>query len=152
MHRAKKPPGDLPARYTKNKKTELLCGLEARIKQKEPPMNIDNVYEAYSRLDGFRKNIPEDKNHIKENYVVQYHQIVDLLESVSEKKLQNFKVPPNELERLMATYNTETGQATYTDERYCERAMLLIKVDALLTYFAMMTNTAPKRPIGFNAP
>lgn len=115
-------------------------------------MNIDDVYEAYSRLDGFRKNIPEDRNHIKENYVGQYHQIVDLLESVSGKKLQNFRVPPNEFERLMATYDSETEQATYTDERYCERAMLLMKVDALLTYFAMITNSAPKRPIGFNPP
>lgn len=112
-------------------------------------MNIVALYEAYSRLDGFRRNVPENGIHIKENYVVQYHQIVDLLESVSGKQLQNFRVPPNELERLMATYNTETEQATYTNERYCERAMLLMKVDALLTFFAMQTNTSEKRPIGF---
>lgn len=112
-------------------------------------MSIGSLPEAYSRLDGFRRNMPETATHIKENYINEYHQIVDILETVIQKPLQGFRIQSSELARMEATFDSESEQCTYTNEYYCEKAMLLMKVDALIVFLSTSANSSEKRRIGF---
>jgi hypothetical protein len=112
-------------------------------------MDTVTLYEAYARLVALKNNIPDNKN-IKDIYVSQYHELIDILESSSDLSLKGFRIPDNALKRHQKSYNPNTYETTFTDERYCERSMLLLKLEALIMFFEMQTNPSEKRPIGFN--
>ena len=120
-------------------------------------MNQDNIIRVYTRLLGLKNNLPKDCFGIKENYVNDYHQIVDILARETEISLDEFMVPDQEMENKMTSCwpdNEFFGQkagAKYSKDRYCERELFLSKLDALLSYFQIKYLSGDKpQEIGFD--
>ena len=119
-------------------------------------MNQDLIIRTYSRLVALKNNLPEDSD-TKEKYVKDYHDIIVLLENETGLSLDEFQVPEIELEyRITSSWpslpNIQEGGRTYSKDRYCERPMLLSKIDALLSYFQIRFLSEEKRSIGFQLP
>lgn len=109
------------------------------------------LLEAYTRLDGFKNNVPQYLLSIPESYIQQYHLILDLLEETAKFNLSGFHVPPHEVSPLLASFSPEEGE-TYTKDRFCKRPILMMKVDAVLSFFKILmdnTNNTNKEIIGF---
>lgn len=109
------------------------------------------LLEAYTRLDGFKNNIPQTPNSVQESYVHQYHLILDLLEETSKYNLSGFRVPPHEISPLIASVDADEG-VKYTEGRFCKRPILMMKVDAVLSFFKILMNNTDntnKEIIGF---
>ena len=106
-------------------------------------MSQIELFEAYSRLEGLKNNIP-NKDSIRDNYVIDYHSILDLLEKITNINLSGFRVPSEELK----PYQWHTGDTTR--EKYCPRPVLMMKVDAVLMFFRFQMGDSEKKPIGFS--
>ena len=123
-------------------------------------MNQDNIIRAYTRLIALKDHLPEKGWGVKENYINDYHQIIDILSKETGTSLDEFKIPNGEINpRITSVWPSipslgqRSGQ-TFTDERYCERALFLSKIDAILSYFQIvyLSNGEEKNKIGFQAP
>ncbi len=120
-------------------------------------MNQDNIIRAYARLIALKDHLPEKGWGVKENYINDYHQIIDILSKETETSLTEFKIPNGEINYEVTSfwpddpYTGEQDGQTYTDERYCERALFLSKIDAILSYFkiAYLSRVEEKPQIGF---
>ena len=123
-------------------------------------MNQDNIIRAYTRLVALKDHLPEKGWGVKENYINDYHQIIDILSKETGTSLDEFKIPNREINYKVTSiwpddpYTGEQGGQTHTDERYCERALFLSKIDTILSYFQIvyLSNGEEKNKIGFQAP
>lgn len=93
------------------------------------------LLEAYARLKGLKANLPATPPWIKDHYVREFHEILELLQQGSGFDLTRFKVP-SEAQVAVA------GRIEY------DRAFLKAKIDALLTLFELQSSE-PKPRIGF---
>ena len=115
---------------------------------------METILRAYSRLVALKQNLPKNYD-IHEKYVRDYHEIVDLLARETNSSLDEFKVPESEIQhRVTSSWPSilSIGQKagkTYSKDRYCERALLLSKLDALLSYFQIKYLSQEKPEIGF---
>jgi hypothetical protein len=97
-----------------------------------------NLIDAYTRLVAFRKNIPEKTVFgVEESYVKEYHDIISLLEKETGGDLTQFRVPSSAIIRRVSSSSYLTGAKEYTREKYCEKTILCMKVDALLLKFEL---------------
>jgi len=117
---------------------------------------MDTIIRAYTRLLALRKNIPQEQS-VKENFVQDYHQIVDLLAKETASDLEEFKIPANEV-RHKVTSTTVCSpfsdeklhkERSCSEDRYCEAALFFSKLDALLSYFQITHLSHEKQDIGF---
>jgi recombination DNA repair RAD52 pathway protein len=118
---------------------------------------MDIVIRAYNRLVSLKQNLSKD-NDIREKYVEEYHEIIDILAKETESSLDEFKVSEDEIRyRVTSSWpsipliNQEAGN-TYSKERYCEGTMFFSKLDALLSYFEIKYLSQEKPEIGFTSP
>lgn len=102
------------------------------------------LLEAYARLKGFKDNVPTTDS-IRDNYVNDFHSIIDLLEKITGRNLSGFRVSPDVMYRQYVDWRK--GQMTR--EQYCPRPALMMKVDAVLTFFQFQLQDHKKGPIGF---
>ena len=109
-------------------------------------MDEMKLLEAYARLSAFKDNLP-DIYSIGENYVHEYHSILDLLKETSNLDPSGFRVPDSEVQKRITSSSMEGN--TYSDIRYCDRAFLTMKVDAILRFFAYQMPDSSKKKIGF---
>jgi hypothetical protein len=91
------------------------------------------IKKAYVNLISLKKNIPQYQ--IKEKYVDMYHTEIDRLIKLGLQDLEEFKIPENEITPRVTSSNMMTNEKTYSSERYVEREIFLIKLDAILSYF-----------------
>ncbi len=108
----------------------------------------DILKRAYAVLVALKENLPPKSFHIHEKYVQEYHAAIGDLEK-QRLDLKQFKIPESEIERRLASYNGMSGESTYSDDRYVERAFLMTKLDALLSYFSLSMDERKPR-IGFS--
>jgi hypothetical protein len=117
----------------------------------------DKILRVYTRLKSLRNNLPQRYN-IHEKYVQEYHEIVNLLSEETGSSLKEFKVPDEELERKVTSawpsipYLKQKAGRRYSEERRCERNMLVSKLDALLSYFEFKYLSEKRTDIGFKPP
>lgn len=118
---------------------------------------MDQYVRLYSRLHSLKANLPENK-YISENYVQEYHIIIDDLSKAATIELSEFKIPPSEIKpSIIGNKANITGElswvqeSSYSETRYCERNIILSKMDALLMYF-QISNSKEKESIGFKPP
>lgn len=118
----------------------------------------DTICRSYSRLTALKANLPTIGWGIEEKFIKEYHYILVALEEAMEMTLGEFRIPDNELQRAMTSHTSSDPyfggeeETTYTNERYCSRDYVLSKVDALLTYFQILTSPQEKPSIGFKQP
>jgi hypothetical protein len=72
----------------------------------------------------------------------------NVLENESGQSMAAYRVPESEVTRRLVNRNTMTGENFYGASRECERAFLMMKIDAVLTFFAL---EAQDQQIGFRA-
>jgi len=96
----------------------------------------DELARAYAILSALRDNINKVKYPIEEKFVYKYHSILDSLEKCIGKNLSEFRIPDSEI------------YLSYGDERCVDRIYMLTNIDAVLSYFEIITSEKPKR-IGF---
>jgi len=109
--------------------------------------NGDQILRSYSILSALKQNIP-DKYEVAEDWVREYHLAIDKLERALDIDLGDFKVPQEHLQRSIASSNYRTGAVSYRDGLWCQRTVLMHKLDSALTYFSGLQSGTDKT-IGF---
>jgi hypothetical protein len=114
----------------------------------------DKIVRLYSRLTSLKANLPTNSNFIKEIYVRDYHDIINNLSTETSHALEEFKVPENEIRpiKTMHRHGDNETETSYSENKYCERALLMSKLDAVLAYFQMRYLSHEKPKIGFTPP
>lgn len=114
-------------------------------------MSNMQVLEAYSRLKALRQNVADQP--VAGQVVVEFHQILDLLEAASQVSLQGFRIPESELRPIESGGSYLSGQVDYSRESYCDRAFFLMKIEGVLIMFEVLLSTPAGKPsIGFKPP
>ncbi len=93
------------------------------------------IAEAYARLAALKENLPAEA---EEKYVTEFHSILDQLEKAAGANLSSFRIPASELRKKIVAQapKDEYGvENIYTDERFCDRAFLMMKNDGCLVLF-----------------
>ncbi|MDA2933297.1 hypothetical protein MYX82_03030 [Acidobacteria bacterium AH-259-D05] len=107
----------------------------------------DQILRAYAALTSLRANVP-DQHEVQERWVREYNGALERLEGSLGIELQEFKVPGDALKKSIASINTRTGRTTYRSGLWCERSVLMHKLDSVLQYFTGLNNGKDKG-IGF---
>jgi hypothetical protein len=108
--------------------------------------NQDELARSYAMLSSFRKNIDQIYD-VTTKYVNEYHNVLTKLEGMGIN-ISEFRIPDSEVTKRVTGGSYITGEKWYSDEKYVDRAYFLIKLDAVLSYFEIITSEKPKR-IGF---
>jgi hypothetical protein len=107
----------------------------------------DELARAYAILNSLRDNISQITEYrVEEKYVNEFHTVLDKLESVGIETTE-FRVPDS-LVKPRLRVSSRSGDV-YSKEKYVERSFILIKIDAVLGYFKIITSEKPKK-IGFS--
>lgn len=112
--------------------------------------NGDQLLRGYARLNALRANLPE-RYEVEESWVHEFHAVVASMEAALAIDLAEFRVPEKAIARSISSGNYLTGKVTYRDGLWCERSVLMQKVDSLLLYFSGLQSGDEKR-IGFHVP
>lgn len=97
-----------------------------------PASNQDRLRPAIARMRAIKDNVPKGYE-VEQAWVNEFHDAIDGLERQLTMELAEFRLPSSALYRSVASSNMD-GQLTYRDGLWCQRTMLLQKVDALLYY------------------
>ncbi len=93
----------------------------------------DAKIRALSRINGIKHNLPPHDS-VESHWVDEFNAAVQKIEKACEIELEEYKVPTNMLKRRPASGNYLTGEIEYSTELYCDRSVLLRKVDSALEY------------------
>jgi len=107
----------------------------------------DQILRAYAAITSIRANVPE-RHEVEERWVTEFNVAIEKLEKSLGIDLQEFKVPPDALKRYVASCNSLTSDVTYLEGLWCERAILMQKLDSVLVYFTGLQDRQDKK-IGF---
>ena len=94
----------------------------------------DQILRAYATITSMKANVPE-RPQIEERWVIEFNAAIEKLEKSLSIDLQEFKVPQDALKRFVASCNSLTNDVTYLEGVWCERAILMQKLDSALVYF-----------------
>ena len=108
----------------------------------------DQILRAYAAITSIRANVP-DRHEVEERWVNEFNAAIEKLEKSLGIDLQEFKVPRDALKRFVASCNSMTSDVTYLEGLWCERAILLQKLDSVLVYFTGLQDREDNK-IGFH--
>ena len=111
-------------------------------------MDSDKMVRVYTRLKALRDNLP-DSFQVNEKYVSEYHSLVNELSTITGSALDEFNVSSQEIKPKLVAVALGGGGRQYSNDCYCERPLLLAKIDALLSYFQITFLSEDKQRIGF---
>jgi len=97
----------------------------------------DHTLRAYATLVSLRDGVP-DKSLVNEKWVHEYNAALQRLSSALSRDLSEFTVRPEELQRAESGYDPSTDSSTYREGLWCDRAVLMQRLHAVLTYFTGM--------------
>jgi len=98
----------------------------------------DELLRALTTIHGIKANLP-DCPVVEEHWVKEYNSAIQKIESSVGINLEEYKVPPSMIKAEPSFVDQETGGAIYSKELFCERAILLHKVDSSLEYIKTYT-------------
>jgi hypothetical protein len=94
----------------------------------------DQLLRASSRLKALRANLP-DGFEVEDIWVKEFHSCLAVVERATGMVLEEFAVPSSLLKRSVSGGNYVSGEVYYRDGLWCERRILLHRIDAVLLYF-----------------
>jgi predicted nucleotide-binding protein len=97
-------------------------------------MHNDKIIRALSELKSIKSNLP-DYHSVEEHWVNQYHSAIIKIEDASNLDLSEYKVPQNMVAKEVTSWSPSGGE-NYSEENYCERSVLLQKIDSTLNYIS----------------
>jgi len=101
--------------------------------------------KAYANLIAIKDNLPQ-RHELEVKFANLVNSEVDRLSRLG-LEVEDFKIPANEIKSTFIGGNLVTGETHYSKEKYVEKEILLIKLDAILTYFSIENQNIK---IGFN--
>jgi len=108
----------------------------------------DQILRAYAAITSIRANVPE-RHEVEERWVNEFNAAIEKLEKSLGIDLREFKVPQDALKRYVASCNSLTSDVTYLEGLWCERAILMQKLDSVLVYFTGLQDREDNK-IGFH--
>ena len=108
----------------------------------------DQILRAYATITSIRANVPE-RHEVEERLVKEFNLAIAKLEKSLGIDLEEFKVPQDALKRFVASCNSMTNDVTYLEGLWCERAILMQKLDSVLVYFTGLQDQEDNK-IGFH--
>ena len=108
----------------------------------------DQILRAYATITSIRANVPE-RHEVEERWVKEFNVAIAKLEKSLGIDLEEFKVPQDALKRFVASCNSMTNDVTYLEGQWCERAILMQKLDSVLVYFTGLEDREDNK-IGFH--
>lgn len=108
----------------------------------------DQILRAYAVITSIRANVPE-RHEIEARWVNEFNGAIEKPEKSLGIDLQEFKVPQDALKRFVASCNSLTNDVTYLEGLWCERAILMQKLDSVLVYFTGLQDREDYK-IGFH--
>lgn len=108
----------------------------------------DQILRAYATITSIRANVP-DRHEVEERWVKEFNVAIAKLEKSLGIDLEEFKVPQDALKRFVASCNSMTNDVTYLEGLWCERAILMQKLDSVLVYFTGLQDQEDNK-IGFH--
>jgi hypothetical protein len=108
----------------------------------------DQILRAYAAITSIRANVPE-RPQVEKRWVDEFNVAIEKLEKSLGIELQEFKVPQDALKRFVASCNNLTSDVTYLEGLWCERAILMQKLDSVLVYFTGLQEQEGNK-IGFH--
>jgi hypothetical protein len=108
----------------------------------------DQILRAYATITSIRTNVPE-RHEVEERWVKEFNVAIAKLEKSLGIDLEEFKVPQDALKRFVASCNSMTNDVTYLEGLWCERAILMQKLDSVLVYFTGLQDQENNQ-IGFH--
>lgn len=109
--------------------------------------NQDVLIRAFARLQGLRSSVA-NLTSVGEIYVKEYHEVLDKLEGIGIDT-SDFRVPSSEVKPRITGFSIDVTH--YSKDKYVPKALLLAKLDAVITYFEITTAEKP-RTIGYHTP
>ena len=116
-------------------------------------MDQQEIKKAFVNLQALKNNLPPSSS-INEKYIHIFHDEIDRLIKIGFTNIDDFKIPENEIQHKLISFKPAISEfdqkksSSYSEDRYVERGILLIKIDALLAYFQVFS---PEVKIGFKA-
>lgn len=110
----------------------------------------DLILRSYAILGSLKQNIPEG-HEVEGRWVQEYGKEIENLEKSLYVDLSGFKVPHDALHRSPAVKSQLWGKHIYREGLWCERSVLMHKLDAVLLYFSAK-QPPEDRKIGFKPP
>jgi hypothetical protein len=105
---------------------------------------------AWAQLEALRKNLPEQ---VEEKHVSEFHSILNLLHEATSEDISSFRIPEEEVKPIIAGVLRPTrrrpGHTTYSSKKYCDRDLMLRKIDAVFGYFKRLEPPPEKSKYGF---
>ena len=108
----------------------------------------DQILRAYAAITSIRANVPE-RHEVEARWVNEFNAAIEKLEKSLGIDLQEFKVSQDALKRYVASCNSLTSDVTYLEGLWCERAILMQKLDSVLVYFTGLQDREDNK-IGFH--
>lgn len=113
--------------------------------------DADALRRAYVRVAALRTALTSESGLVDQRFAEEFHAALDQVESTGIK-LQEFRLPEGSVaRRVYSTSYMRNAQPQYSERASVDRAFLLMKVDAVLGYFTLAGEQAP-REIGFRQP
>jgi hypothetical protein len=116
--------------------------------------NQDTLARAYAMLSALRKNIDQMadyKGKVTETYVREFHAVLDRLDGIGID-VSDFRIPDSVVKPMITAswsdWDGKGSQHSYSDDKYVDKSFILMKLDAVLGYFEIITSEKPRR-IGF---
>ena len=102
---------------------------------------------AWAQLDAFANNLPSS---IEEKHVTEFHGILLLLHEATGEDIAAFNIPNDEVKRRITSiqrsgFSGKPGSVTYSTKKYCDRDLMLRKIDAVRGYFTRI-QPSPAKP------
>jgi hypothetical protein len=113
----------------------------------------DEIIRAYAMLQSLRKNVDQMPNYsvIEETFVHEFHSTLDRLANIGID-VSEFRIPDTLMKSKVTSGHIgadRVGHFAYSKEKYVKKSIIMTKLDAILSYFEIITSDKPKR-IGFN--
>ncbi|MDP2643091.1 MAG: hypothetical protein Q8P62_04585 [Candidatus Peregrinibacteria bacterium] len=104
----------------------------------------NEIKKTYVNLMALKQNLPKSLN-IEDKYANMFNNELDRLITIGFK-IEDFKIPLQEIKKIFESGNYVIGEQYYSDEKYVDREIILMKLDAILAYFSISN---PETKIGF---
>ena len=96
------------------------------------------LQKAMARLKAFKSNLPAG-HKTAQMYIEEYHGIIQAIQSETGQDLEDLKIPFDQLSSIPVSSTRGVygpGSTKYSEEKYCDRAFLMMRLDAAITFLS----------------
>jgi len=97
----------------------------------------DQILRAKAILTSLMSHVPKEYE-VSERWVYEFHTAIEKVEKATAIPLDEFKIGSGELRRSVSSGNYVTGEVEYRDGLWCEREILMHKLDSVLIYISSL--------------